>query len=158
MNRSYVITLKESLEKKNRILDEILRISRYQSELLDSSPFDYGRFDDYVKDKDVCIENLNHLDEGFETLYERVGEELKQHADIYAAEIAQMKQLIRQITDKSVEIQAMEERNRQAMEQTILNERRELGKGKRSVSVAQNYYRSMTNGGVNAPRHMDQKK
>lgn len=158
MDRNYVLALRDSLEKKIGVLDEIFRISTYQSALLQKSPLDYAKFDHYVKDKDICIEKLEKLDEGFETIYERVGEALKTNPSAYATEITQMKELIRQITDKSVEVQALEERNRKAMEQAILTERKELGKGKRSVSVAQKYYRSMSNLDVNSSRYMDQKK
>lgn len=158
MNKQYISTLRDSLQKKDKILDEILRISNYQKELLEVTPLDYEKFDNYVNDKDVCIENLNKLDEGFEILYQRVGDELKENRDVYAQEILQMKQLISSITEKSVSIQTLEERNRKAMEQAILQSRRELQKGKRSVSVAQNYYKNMSNIDGNLSKYMDQKQ
>ncbi len=158
MNKQYISTLRDSLQKKDKILDEILRISNYQKELLEVTPLDYEKFDNYVNDKDVCIENLNKLDEGFEILYQRVGDELKENREVYAQEILQMKQLISSITEKSVSIQTLEERNRKAMEQAILQSRRELQKGKRSVSVAQNYYKNMSNIDGNLSKYMDQKQ
>ena len=66
MNKQYVTALEESLEKKIRVLDEIYRISWLQTEILDKKPMDFERFDTYVDDKDICIEKLNKLDEGFE--------------------------------------------------------------------------------------------
>lgn len=158
MNKQYISTLRDSLQKKDKILDEILRISNYQKELLEVTPLDYEKFDNYVNDKDVCIENLNKLDEGFEILYQRVDKELKENRELYAQEILQMKQLISSITEKSVSIQSLEERNRKAMEQAILQSRMELQKGKRSVSVAQNYYKSMSNAVGNVSKYMDQKQ
>ena len=158
MNKQYISTLRDSLQKKDKILDEILRISNYQKELLEVTPLDYEKFDNYVNDKDVCIENLNKLDEGFEILYQRVDKELKENRELYAQEILQMKQLISSITEKSVSIQSLEERNRKAMEQAILQSRMALQKGKRSVSVAQNYYKSMSNAAGNVSKYMDQKQ
>lgn len=158
MNKQYISTLRDSLQKKDKIVDEILRISNYQKELLEVTPLDYEKFDNYVNDKDVCIENLNKLDEGFEILYQRVSDELKENREVYAQEILQMKQLISSITEKSVSIQTLEERNRKAMEQAILQSRRELQKGKRSVSVAQNYYKNMSNIDGNLSKYMDQKQ
>lgn len=158
MNKQYISTLRDSLQKKDKILDEILRISNYQKELLEVTPLDYEKFDNYVNDKDVCIENLNKLDEGFEILYQRVGDELKENRDVYAQEILQMKQLISSITEKSVSIQTLEERNRKAMEQAILQSRKELRKGKRSISVAQSYYKNMSNVNGNISNYMDQKQ
>ena len=41
MNKQYVTALEESLEKKIRVLDEIYRISRLQTEILDKKPMDF---------------------------------------------------------------------------------------------------------------------
>lgn len=158
MSEQSILVLKESLEKKIRVLDEIYRLSQYQKELLSVKPVDYKQFDTYVEDKDVCIENLNKLDEGFELLYNRVAEELKEHRSQYKQLIQDLQELIGQITDKSVAIQALEERNKQTLQQVLLEERRELGKGRRSVSVAQNYYKNMSRTGLGDSQFMDQKQ
>lgn len=158
MSVQYVTALRESLEKKLRVLDEIFRISQVQSELLRQKPMDYAAFDRYVADKDVCIEKLEKLDEGFEMLYQRVGAELKIHKSVYAHEIQRMQELISQITDRSMAIQALEQRNKQGIEQIFLEERRNLGKGKRSVSVAQHYYNNMNHTEVISSHFMDQKQ
>lgn len=158
MSKQYVMALRESLEKKIRVLDEILRISHAQSEVLGKKPMDYEAFDRFVDDKDICIEKLEKLDGGFDLLYRRVGEDLKTQKSFYADEIKKMQELISQITDKSMTIQALEQRNKQNVEQVFLEERREIGKGKRSVSVAQNYYKNMSNSVAMSSQFMDQKQ
>lgn len=158
MSIQYVTALRESLEKKIRVLEEIFRISQVQSELLKQKPMDYAAFDRYVADKDVCIEKLEKLDEGFEVLYQRVSEELKVHKSMYAHEIKRMQDLISQITDRSIAIQALEQRNKQGVEQIFLEERRNLSQGKRSVSVAQHYYKNMNHTEVLSSHFMDQKQ
>ena len=80
--------LEESLEKKIRVLDEIYRISRLQTEILDKKPMDFERFDAYVDDKDICIEKLNKLDEGF------AGAWTKQQQSMAAAAQGQLQILI----------------------------------------------------------------
>lgn len=154
----YVVAMRESLEKKIKVLEEILRISQHQQEILSKKPMDYKRFDQCVDDKDICIEKIEKMDEGFDLLYQRLGSELKEHREQYADEIKKMQSLISEITDKSITIQAMEQRNRQVLEQVFLEERRELGKGKRSMSVAKNYYQTMGNMNVAGAQYMDQKK
>ena len=158
MNKQYVTALEESLEKKIRVLDEIYRISQLQTEILDKKPMDFERFDAYVDDKDICIEKLNKLDEGFEILYERVGQELKENRAAYEKQIVHMQQMITKITDKSVAIQTLEERNRKAVAEALSNERKELGQGKRSLNVAMNYYLYMSVANVVPPQYMDKKK
>ena len=158
MNKQYVTALEESLEKKIRVLDEIYRISQLQTEILDKKPMDFERFDAYVDDKDICIEKLDKLDEGFEILYERVGQELKENRAAYEKQILHMQQMITEITDKSVAIQTLEERNRKAVAEVFSDERKELGQGKRSLNVAMNYYRNMSGTNVVPPQYMDKKK
>jgi regulator of sigma D len=158
MNRQYVTALEESLEKKVHVLDEIYRICQLQEEFLGKEPVDLEAFDQYVNDKDICIEKINKLDEGFEILYERVAQELKDNKAAYTKEIARMQQLISSITDKSVAIQALEERNKKAVGAVLAAERKELRQGKRSLNVAMNYYRSMSGAGIATSKYMDKKK
>lgn len=158
MNNQYVSVLEESLEKKIHVLDEIYRICQLQTEVLNKEPVELETFDRYVDDKDICIEKLSKLDEGFEILYERVSQELKENKAAYAEQIVHMQELISKITDKSTAIQALEERNKKAVENVLFRERKELGKGKRSLNVAKSYYRNMSGAGLNQSRYMDKKK
>lgn len=158
MNEQYLSILQDSLKKKIEILDEIDGLCRLQGEVLAASPVDYDKFDQAVDDKDICIGQLNKLDEGFELLYERVREELQGKKERYAAWIAETRKLITSVMDKSVSIQAQENRNRMAVERAFYRERQNIGKGKRSMSVAMDYYRNMSNSHVVDPQYMDQKK
>lgn len=157
MSKNYVIALKESLQKKLDVLEEIYRISLQQSDILAKDPVDYEAFDIRVDDKDVCIQKLSELDEGFELVYSRVADELKAKPSEYKNEISDMKELISKITDKSTSIQALEERNKNAVTMALNKDRKALAEGKRSVNVAMNYYKSMN--GLHAPeaRFMDKK-
>lgn len=158
MSKQYVTALEESLEKKIRVLDEINRISQLQAEVLAAQPVDFETFDRYVDDKDICIEKLNKLDEGFEILYDRVAQELKEDRSVYADQIVHMQQMISQITDKSMTIQALEERNKNAIGEVLSKERKELGQGKRSLNVAMSYYRNMSGSRTAPAQFMDKKK
>ena len=158
MNKQYVTALEESLEKKIRVLDEIYRISRLQTEILDKKPMDFERFDAYVDDKDICIEKLNKLDEGFETLYDKIKEELLEQKAQYAGQIKHLQELIGEITDKSVAIQAQESRNKALVEKHFTRERQELGKSRISSKAAYGYYKNMNKSTVVDSHFMDQKK
>lgn len=158
MSGQYLTILQESLRKKIQILDEVQRICDYQSELLNADSIDYEKFDQYVDDKDICIEQLNQLDEGFEQLYNRVREELQNNKAQHAEWINTAKELIAQITEKSVAIQAKELRNKQTLETVFNKERANLGKGKKSVKAAMDYYRNMSKTNVITSQYMDKKK
>ena len=158
MSEQYLTIMQESLKKKIDTLDEIIRISKNQAEILAVEPIDYEAFDRCVDDKDVCLEQLELLDNGFEGLYQRVGRELKDNSGKYAAWIRETQRLITLVTERSVEIQAMEARNKQAIEESLAKNRRGYQRGKRSMDVARNYYKSMNLTNVVPPQSMDQKK
>lgn len=159
MNKQYVSVLVESLEKKIRVLDQIHQLCQRQAGVIASEPADFEEFDRCMDEKDKCIQELDKLDEGFEMLYDRVGQELKGNKSLYSEQIQRMQQAISEIMDKSTAIQALEERNKRAVEANFARERTEIGRGKRSLNVAMNYYRSMRGGADSTePQYMDKKK
>ncbi|MCQ2498958.1 MAG: flagellar protein FlgN [Lachnospiraceae bacterium] len=158
MSREYVVALKESLDKKLKVLEEIYRISKLQTDVINAQQMDYEAFDRLVDDKDICLEKLEKLDEGFELVYTRVSDELKTNKSAYSDLILAMQETITKITDKSTAISALEERNRQGLSNVFNKERKELSDGKRSVNVAMNYYKNMTGLSVESSQYMDWKK
>lgn len=158
MGREYVTALSQSLEKKLKVLEEIYRLCKLQTEVLNTQPMDFERFDGLVDDKDICLEKLEKLDEGFELVYERVSRELSANRAEYTDQIKKMQELIALITEKSTSIEALEKRNKQSMSDMFVRERKELSEGKRSVSIAMNYYKNMAGQNIPDSKFMDQKK
>lgn len=158
MSKEYIIALKESLEKKLKVLDETYRICQMQFDIISGNDPDYDEFDRLFDDKEICIEKLSKLDEGFEIVYERVSEELKSNSGDYTEIIAQMKGLITQITEVSTSISALEERIRNSVSDALIRERKGIADTKRSVNVAMNYYKNMTGTGIPDSMYMDKKK
>ena len=158
MSKEHIIALRDSLIKKVAVLEEIEQLDRQQDEILSQSTFDYEAFDRLFTDKDVCLEKIEKLDEGFEIVYQRVESELKKNRNAYSDIIKEMQDLISRITELGTSINAAEERNRNALSDAIIRERKGMAEGKRSVNVAMNYYKNMN--GLNAPesRFMDKKK
>lgn len=158
MSKEYIIALKESLEKKLKVLDETYRICQMQFDIISGNDPDYEEFDRLFDDKEVCIEKLSKLDEGFEIVYERVSEELKSDSGEYSELIGQMKELISRITEVSTSVSAMEERIKNSVSDALIKERKGIAESKRSVNVAMNYYKNMAGTGVPDSMYMDKKK
>ncbi len=158
MSKEYIIALKESLEKKLKVLDETYRICQMQFDIISGNDPDYDEFDRLFDDKEICIEKISKLDEGFEIVYERVSEELKANSGEYSEAIAQMKGLITQITEVSTSISALEERIKNGVSDALIKERKGIADTKRSVNVAMNYYKNMTGTGIPDSMYMDKKK
>ena len=158
MSKEYITALKESLEKKLKVLDETYRICQMQFDIITGEDPDYDEFDRLFDDKEICIEKLSKLDEGFEIVYERVSEELKSNSGEYTTLIEQMKELITRITEISTSISAMEERIKNGVSDALIKERKGIAGNKRSVSVALNYYKNMAGTTVPDSMYMDKKK
>lgn len=155
---SYLNILKESLEKKLDALGHIEEINAVQADLLKKEAFDMEAFDATVDEKDIYIKELSKLDEGFETLYDRIKAELLENRSKHSALIKQLQELIGQITDKSVSIQAQESRNKSMLESFFAKERQNLGQMRKSTKAAYGYYQNVGNGVAPDSYFVDKKK
>ena len=155
---SYLSILKESLEKKLEALGHIEEINAAQTDMLKKEEFDMEAFDATVDEKDIYIKELGKLDEGFETLYDRIKEELLENRSKYSELIKQLQSLIGEITDKSVSIQAQENRNKTMLEKYFAKERQNLGQMRKSTKAAYGYYQNVNNNVAPDSYFVDKKK
>ena len=126
MIENYVSVMEESLKKKNGILDRIAEVCRKQEALLREESFPLEEFDRLMDEKGELAEELEKLDDGFEALYERTGKQLQDEKEKFKVQIRHMQELITEITEKTNNIQTMEERSKQSMEMHLRNERSRL--------------------------------
>ena len=108
MAETYLAIMLQSLKKKEKVLDEIIRLNDLQKDQLTDQTRSVDEFDKTVEDKAACIQQLEQLDSGFEKLYAEVAAELEADKEKYADLIRQLQDRIRIVTDKSVMIQAQE--------------------------------------------------
>jgi hypothetical protein len=120
--------------------------------------FDPEAFDVVFDKKDELIKELEQLDKGFNTVYTRVKEEFVGNKDSYKDEIVKMQALITEITDKSMNIQATEKRNKEALMNRMDMVKREIYQAKNTKKIASNYYKSMNGLNYVEPQFMDRKK
>lgn len=155
---NYLSVLEDSLKKKLQILDELTTYTMEQQELLKAEELDYDAFDLLVEKKDPLVQMIMELDEGFETVYNRIKEQLLGHKEQYAVQIRTLQALISELTDKSVKLQAMEQRNKTAVEQQFRKSREKIRLGRQNKQAALNYYKNMNNSNYVPPQFLDDKK
>ena len=155
---NYLSVLEDSLKKKLQILDELTDYTTQQQELLKVEELDYEAFDRLVDQKDPLIQRIMELDQGFETVYDRIKEQLLGNKEQYAAQIRALQSLIGELTDKSVKLQTMEQRNKSAVEQQFRKSREKIRKGRQNKQAALNYYKNMNNANYVPPQFLDGKK
>lgn len=157
MMDNYLNILEESLKQKSQILDKITEYSGEQELLLKKEKLELEQFDALVDKKDALIRKLTELDEGFGTLYDRIKEQLQGNKEAYRIQIGRLQQLITQVTEKSISIQAQESRNKALVEQHFKGMRQEMKQGRRSSKAAMDYYKNMSRANVVMPQFMDEK-
>lgn len=155
---TYVNIMQESLERKKKYLTEILAITNEQSAIASTEPFDDARFSEIVDKKDILIENINEIDKGFSSVYDRVRVEIQNDPAAYRESLLAIQDLIRNCVDLGMQIEAVEERNRATMEQVFSVKFQGVRQVKQSKTVANKYYKSMANGMVNDSLLYDKKK
>lgn len=155
---NYLKILEDSLLKKSRILDEIAAYNEEQNKIFSSDKADIDKFDEYIDEKDRLIEKLIKLDDGFESLYARLAEQIKENKERYAGQIKNIQQLIREITDKSMKVQAQETRNKALIEEYFSRERQSIRNNRRTSKAAYDYYKSMSGANIAPPQFMDSKQ
>lgn len=158
MSETYIDIMLQSLQKKVQVLDEIIRLDDVQKEQLDKVDVTVEEFEKTVEEKAALIEQMEKLDSGFEKLYERMGEELRREKDSYSAQIRKMQELIRRITDQSVQIQAQEARNKDMMTQKFTKVKTQAREVRANSKATTHYYQTMMRGGYVDPQFMDNKK
>lgn len=158
MEYNCVQILAQSLEKKNQVLDQIIEQNTLQEQILKQESLDMGAFEKAINEQDQMLQELDKLDEGFETLYDRVRENLISNKDSYRKEIARMKELIQQITDKIVTVNAGNLRNQRMAEQQFKKEKTAIRQGVSKSRAAMNYYNNMNKLNSVAPQFYDSKK
>lgn len=158
MTGSYLTLLEESLRKKLQIMADIQAYNLRQQEIFQSNQADLDKFDEYVDEKGKLIDQLTALDNGFETLYANVAEELKGNRELYAQQIKTLQGLVTKVTEQSIAIQTQEIRNKKLVEDFFKKERDGIRMGRKTSKAAIGYYQTMSKSAVVAPQFMDSKK
>ena len=158
MIESYLQILRDSLDKKLKLLLAIEGKSLEQSEMLKSTSVDLTAIDVNMDEKAELIEQVISLDDGFESIYEKIRECLLSNKELYKDEIKMIKAMIEKVTEKSASIQAIEARNKAQMEIFFSGQKRKIQSQRNAMSVAKDYYQNMNKVKNVSPQFLDRKK
>lgn len=150
--------LQESLVKKTELLTAIEEKSKEQEAILKKENFTFKELDENMDAKSELIEQLIRLDNGFETLYGKIRGELIENKDLYKIQIEEIQNLIVEVTARGASIEAIEARNKAAIETYFSKAKRELQSKKNASSVAHRYYQTAKKLSNLPPQFLDQKK
>ncbi len=157
MTKQYMNMLIECLEKKSRILDKLTELNQKQTELIQDETFSLNAFDELVEKKGLLIDDVLKLDSGFTGVYNKIGNTVAANPSAYKESLEKMQKLIEEVTDKSVSIQAEEERNKSLIETRFNREKSRIKSGRSQSKVAMDYYNSMNKLNNVDPQFWDKK-
>lgn len=158
MDQNYVTVLVETLIKKKDALQTILRITKDQEAMAKGGSYQETDMERMLNEKEIQIARINTLDEGFQSIYERIRNEVMANREPYRAELQQLQQLIRECTDLGNEIMVLEERNQARFRQLFSQSKQQYSVSKNKANVAQNYFRTMNNAKVVDAYFVDKKQ
>ena len=155
---SYIEIMKDSLVKKIAVLNKISEQNKIQQGLTQTEEFDYDIFEKTLEEKEKLIDEIDRLDSGFQSVFDRIKEILESGRENYADDIKQMQKLIAIITDKSANIMVEEKRNKEAIMNRKDSLKKEVGMARTTNKVAANYYKTMSKLNVLDSQFIDAKK
>ncbi|MCD7824808.1 MAG: hypothetical protein LUH14_02405 [Clostridiaceae bacterium] len=141
----YLSALQDSLRKKWETLQEVLKLTKQQQNLLGQDELDTEAFDSLLNQKGILIRKMQRLDNGFDSVFRKVRDALQQDAGRYRPQILEMQNFIRTITDCSVQIQALEQKNKLAFESFSKKKRNEIRKFNLNNKTVACYRQNMAN-------------
>lgn len=155
---NYLLILRESLDKKIVILNELMEYTENQKDIALKDEFDEEAFNDNVEKKAGLINKLQSLDTGFQILYDNIKEQLSENRDSYKKEIDELQERIRTVLDLNSSLQTLEARNRDLVSKKFASLHKEVRQVKKSQDVAANYYKSSGVTMTEGAHFLDKKK
>ncbi|SFA88607.1 hypothetical protein SAMN05216249_104107 [Acetitomaculum ruminis DSM 5522] len=140
--KTYLNILIDSSKKKINVLNSIIDMEEKQKKIFKTDLFDEDALSENLKEKENLIAELNILDAGFEDVYDIIKDEVTTNPQNYADSIGELKQLIKDIVGKIVEVRALEGENKTKAEEHFSKMRTRVKKSRMSKNVASHYYKS----------------
>ena len=144
-NHVYVDMMVDVLRHKRSILKQLLQMTKKQESLLKEDDLDREVFNMLVDEKGLQIDELNDIDEGFDSLFRRVKSEIIPNREKYRDQIRQMQELIAEVSDLGVSVQALEQQNSERFKAYLVRERQKIHDFHVNRKSASTYYQNMSN-------------
>ncbi len=157
MLERYLQILSESMDKKLDIITQVETLSKEQTKLIEGE----GTFEDIDANMDAkndLIEQILKIDEGFQAMYDNIKSEVEANKNSHKDAIANIQKKITLVMEKSASIEAIEARNKKAMEKRFAKAHKDSRQKLNVAAAAQDYYRVNSKLNAITPQFMDTKK
>lgn len=155
---TYIRMMLNVLEKKEVHLTNLLAFTTEQEKLLKEEEFNEEEFSLLMEKKSGNLRKLEEIDSGFQSLYNRVADEMKENKEQYKEQILAMQKLISKVTDLGVKLTALENKNKTLLETKLQGKKQNIRQFKVSRQTADKYYKNMIGMQTGASYFMDKKQ
>lgn len=142
---TYISVLHGSLRKKLELIKKLLELTKEQNKILNEETIDIDSFDRLVSEKELKINEVLEIDRGFQTVFNKISNIIKESSQQYRQQILEMQNFIRVITDIGVEIENLEHKNKEKFNKFLASKRSDIKDFKVSNKTAVSYYKNMSN-------------
>ena len=158
MEPNYLQIMIESLEKKKKVLQQMIELNNQQKFLLQDANLQPEDFEKNMQYKEELVQQLNLLDEGFENVFSRVREALYENKEMYVDEIRQMQEQIKEISTLMNTVSTQETRNKESATNKFDDVRKQIRSVRNSQRVVKQYYDNMMNHKSDMMQMIDNRK
>lgn len=141
----YVAALQDSLKNKYEILQKIYEATKRQQESFSEEEWEVDEFEKAMEQKEKLLERMQELDNGFNSVYTKISDELHREKQTYKPQILEMQNMLRTMTDLGVKIQALEQKNKVRFEGFVTRKRKEIKNFQNNNKTANTYNQHMAN-------------
>lgn len=157
-NHVLINILKDTLAKKINILDRLIEETSNQEQYISLKRDNLEEFEEIVERKDLLLNELSKLDDGFERVYERVSEIIKENKTLYQKNIMELKDAIRIVLEKSTLLERKEKNNQEKLKEYFIHKKKEIKSFNVSNQAVSNYYKNSSDGYRGESIFLDKKK
>ena len=144
-NSTYVTILRDSLINKKNVLNNIIELTEKQYELVKQGDVEADVFDEIIEEKGRQLAMLNMMDDGFQSVYNRVSNQLRNNSEQYKDIIIEMQRLIDENIALGAKIETMEHRNKELIEAFIARKKEEIKSYHTKQGLSKSYNMNMAN-------------
>lgn len=144
-NSTYVTILRDSLINKKNVLNNIIELTEKQYELVKQGDVEADVFDEIIEEKGRQLAMLNMMDDGFQSVYNRVSDQLRNNSEHYKDIIIEMQRLIDENIALGAKIETMEHRNKELIEAFIARKKEEIKSYHTKQGLSKSYNMNMAN-------------
>lgn len=155
---AYFKVLEDTIEKKNKILNELYRLTRDQETLLSGEDFSMEDFMELIEKKSPLIDKVSEFDAGFQGVYDKIKPVMDTYKAEFAPRIKELQKKIKTIMEKGAVLCSLEEQNKLKLEVCLGEKKQEIKNFKRSSQTVSNYYKNMSGSVTDQSFFMDKKK